>query len=159
MIAVYRTRFPGHKFASCGGPEWVGLIPGVTGLVWAQVAVFLDQPLGIVAFDEHPHGIPQLVDVAVDAAMDDLLLEGAVEPLGDAVGLGLFDESVRGMDRDAALGISANLAVMHSRRAEIKKLEREALKRLAPDAAFQALLRLNGRGRQAGMGLADNHKT
>ena len=54
-------------------------------------------------------------------------------------------------DRDTALGISANLAVMHSRRAEIKKLEREALKRLAPDAAFQALLRVNGIGNILGM--------
>ncbi len=33
------------------------------------------------------------MDVAVDAAMDDLFLERAIEPLGDAVGLGLFDGS------------------------------------------------------------------
>ena len=59
----------------------------------AQVAVLLHDPLGIVLFDEPADGVPQLRDVAVDAAMDDLFLERAIEPLGDAVGLGLFDEA------------------------------------------------------------------
>ena len=60
----------------------------------AQVAVLLHDPLGIVLFDEPTDGVPQLRDVAVDAAMDDLFLERTIEPLGDAVGLGLFDEGV-----------------------------------------------------------------
>ena len=38
-------------------------------------------------FDEVAEG-----DVAVDATMDDLFLQGAIEPLGDAVGLGLGDK-------------------------------------------------------------------
>lgn len=54
-------------------------------------------------------------------------------------------------DADAALGICANLAVMHSLQAEIKKLEGEALKRLVPDAAFQALLTASGIGDILGM--------
>ena len=54
-------------------------------------------------------------------------------------------------DRDATLGISANLAVMASLSTEIKKLEREARKRLVPDAAFQALLTVNGIGDILGM--------
>jgi len=49
-------------------------------------------------------------------------------------------------DGDAVLGIGANLAVMHGLGAEIEKLEREALKRLLPDAAFQALLTTPGIG-------------
>ena len=54
-------------------------------------------------------------------------------------------------DRDAVLGIAANLAVMHCQHVEIKKLEREALRRLVPDAAFQALLTVNGIGDILGM--------
>ena len=53
-----------------------------------------DDPLGIVEFDEVADGVPQLRDVAVDATMDDLFLQRAIEPLGDAVGLGLGDEGV-----------------------------------------------------------------
>ena len=69
-------------------------MPRLTSLSGAQVAVLLHDPLGIVLFDEPADGVPQLRDVAVDAAMDDLFLERAIEPLGDAVGLGLFDEGV-----------------------------------------------------------------
>ena len=43
------------------------------------------------------------------------------------------------------------MAVMHCLRAEIQKLEREALRRLVPDAAFQALLTVNGIGDILGM--------
>ncbi len=49
-------------------------------------------------------------------------------------------------DRDAVLGISANLAVMRSLQTEVRKIEREVLKRLVPDAAFQALLTTPGIG-------------
>ncbi len=51
----------------------------------AQVSVLLHDPLGIVPFDEPADGVPQLRDVAVDAAMDDLFLERAIEPLGDEI--------------------------------------------------------------------------
>ena len=66
----------------------------LAGLGGAEVAVLLDQPLGIVTLDELPDGIPRLVDVAVDSAMDDLLLEDAVAPLGAPGGLALLDEGV-----------------------------------------------------------------
>ena len=62
-------------------------MPRLTSLSGAQVAVLLHDPLGIVEFDEVAHGVPQLRDVAVDATMDDLFLQRAIEPLGDAVGL------------------------------------------------------------------------
>ena len=61
-----------------------GGVPRLTSLSGAQVAVLLHDPLGIVLFDEPADGVPQLRDVAVDAAMDDLSLERAIEPLGDA---------------------------------------------------------------------------
>ena len=69
-------------------------MPRLTSLSGAQVAVLFDDPLGIVEFDEVADGVPQLRDVAVDATMDDLFLQRAIEPLGDAVGLGLGDEGV-----------------------------------------------------------------
>ena len=73
-------------------------MPRLTSLSGAQVAVFFDDPLGIVEFDEVADGIPQFRDVAVDATMDDLFLQRAIEPLGDAVGLGLGDEGVGRLD-------------------------------------------------------------
>ncbi len=73
-------------------------MPRLTSLSGAQVAVLLHDPLGIVLFDEPADGVPQLRDVAVDAAMDDLFLQRAIEPLGDAVGLGLGDEGVGRLD-------------------------------------------------------------
>ena len=73
-------------------------MPRLTSLSGAQVAVLFDDPLGIVEFDEVADGIPQLRDVAVDATMDDLFLQRAIEPLGDAVGLGLGDEGVGRLD-------------------------------------------------------------
>ena len=54
-------------------------MPRLTSLSGAQVAVLLHDPLGIVLFDEPADGVPQLRDVAVDAAMDDLFLERAIE--------------------------------------------------------------------------------
>ena len=62
-------------------------MPRLTSLSGA-LAVLFDDPLGIVEFDEVADGVPQL-RVAVDATMDDLFLQRAIEPLGDAVGLGL----------------------------------------------------------------------
>ena len=59
-------------------------MPRLTSLSGAQAAVFFDDPLGIVEFDEVADGIPQLRDVAVDATMDDLFLQRAIEPLGKA---------------------------------------------------------------------------
>ena len=73
-------------------------MPRLTSSSGAQVAVLLHDPLGIVLFDEPADGVPQRRDVGVDAAMDDLLFERAIEPLGDAVGLGLFDEGVGRLD-------------------------------------------------------------
>ena len=73
-------------------------MPRLTSLSGAQVVVLFDDPLGIVEFDEVADGIPQLRDVAVDATMDDLFLQRAIEPLGDAVGLGLGDEGVGRLD-------------------------------------------------------------
>ena len=54
-------------------------------------------------------------------------------------------------DPDAVLGISANLAVMRALDGEIKTLERIARGRPVPDAAFQALLTVNGIGDILGM--------
>ena len=69
-------------------------MPCLTSLSGAQTAILLHDLLEIVSFDEPAEGVPRLRDVVVDAAMDDLLFERAIEPLGDAVGLGLFDEAV-----------------------------------------------------------------
>ena len=57
-------------------------MPRLTSLSGAQVAVLFDDPLGIVEFDEVADGVPRLRDVAVDATMDDLFLQRAIEPLG-----------------------------------------------------------------------------
>jgi hypothetical protein len=55
------------------------------GVEWAEVAVLLDQPLGIGDGGEFADGIADLVDGLEEAAMDDLLLEGPEQPLDDAV--------------------------------------------------------------------------
>ncbi|MGE0039388.1 MAG: hypothetical protein AB7S93_27670 [Xanthobacteraceae bacterium] len=49
-------------------------------------------PLGIVEFEELPHGSADVVDGLLDAAVDDLFLEGSEEPFGHAVDFGLADE-------------------------------------------------------------------
>ena len=64
--------------------------------MWAEMAVLLDQPFGVVAGDEVPDGVAEVVDALEDTAVHDLLLEGAEEPLDDAVGLRLTDEGVAG---------------------------------------------------------------
>jgi hypothetical protein len=55
------------------------------GVERAEVAVLLDQPLGIGDGGEFVDGIADLVDGLEEAAMDDLLLEGPEQPLDDAV--------------------------------------------------------------------------
>ena len=54
-------------------------------------------------------------------------------------------------DGDVVLGIGANLAVMRCLEAEVKKLERELLGRLVPDAVYQALITTPGIGEILGM--------
>src|SRR5450756_511787 len=46
----------------------------------------------MVALEEQPHGGSNVSDSLVDAAIDDLLLEGSEEAFGHAIGLGLADE-------------------------------------------------------------------
>ena len=58
-----------------------GLLPGETGVAGAAQSIFLDQPFGIVALEELAGGGAHVVDGLVDAAMDDLLLEGSEEAL------------------------------------------------------------------------------
>jgi hypothetical protein len=55
------------------------------GVERAEVAVLLDQPLGIGDGGEFADGIADLVDGLEEAAIDDLLLEGPEQPLDDAV--------------------------------------------------------------------------
>src|SRR5450830_276744 len=69
-------------------------VPRRPGRRGAEVAVLLGQPVLVVEVDERLHGLAQLGHRAVDAAVDDLLLEGAEEALRDAVGLRLLDEGV-----------------------------------------------------------------
>ena len=78
-----------------GGPH-DGLVPRCSGIARTAQAVLLDQPLGVVAGDEVADGVTDLVDGLVDPAMHDLLLEGAEEPLDDAIRLGLADERIAG---------------------------------------------------------------
>ena len=109
-------------------------MPRLTSLSGAQVAVLFDDPLGIVEFDEVADGVPQLRDVAVDATMDDLFLQRAIEPLGDAVGLGLGDEGVGRLDApelDLVGEVVRQIlgAVIHGRRQAMRiEREREILK-------------------------------
>src|SRR5450756_1290615 len=69
-------------------------VPRRPGRRGAHEAVLLGQPLLVVEVDERLYGGAQLGHRAVDAAVDDLLLESAEEALRDAVGLGLLDEGV-----------------------------------------------------------------
>src|SRR5947207_1778724 len=95
LIAMYRTRFFGHKVALSGGPH-DGLAAGRSGVARAAQAVLLDQPLGVVAGDEVADGVTDLVDGLVDATMHDLLLQRAKEPFDDAIRFGLAHERVAG---------------------------------------------------------------
>ena len=58
-----------------------------TGLDGGLVAEFFEQPVVIVGVDEGGDGGAECGEILVGAAVDDLLLEGAVEAFDDAVGL------------------------------------------------------------------------
>src|ERR1035437_4642115 len=90
-VKLYRTRFFGHKF-ELSGLLHSGFLPGDTCVVRTAQSIFLDEPFGIVTLEEDPHGGANVVDGLVDTAIDDLLLEGAEEAFGHAIGLGLADE-------------------------------------------------------------------
>ena len=69
---------------------------GKTGLDWGLVAEFFEAPVVVVKVDEGgdggaeplgPEPAEGLGEVLIGAAVDDLLLEGAVEAFEDAVGL------------------------------------------------------------------------
>ena len=71
------------------------------GLIGAQEAVLLHQPLVILAAHEQADDIPQFVEVPVNTAMDDLFFERAVAPLDDAVALRLGDVGIGRCDAPA----------------------------------------------------------
>ena len=69
---------------------------GEAGFERARVAEFLESPFAVVGGDEGGDGGGEFGAMAVGVAVDDLLLEGAVEAFDDAVGLGLADEGEAG---------------------------------------------------------------
>ena len=74
------------------------------GFERALVAEFLKTPFAVVGGDEGRDGCGEFGAVAVGAAVDDLLLEGAVEAFDDAVGFGFADEGKAGREAvEAAL--------------------------------------------------------
>jgi hypothetical protein len=87
LCRMNRTRFLGHSVGLRGHGHGRKLVLAAS-CVWAEVAVFLDQPLGVVAGDEGSDGVAEVFEGLEDAAVDELLLECAEEPLDDAVGLG-----------------------------------------------------------------------
>ena len=68
------------------------------GFERAPVAELFEAPVAVVYFDEGGDGRGQFGTVAVGPTVDDLLLEGAVEPLYHAVGLGFADEGEAGRE-------------------------------------------------------------
>src|SRR5271165_4888746 len=93
LVDLYRTRFPGHK-TRLSGLLHDGLVPCGPCVAGALETILLEQPGGVVSGDKVAHGGANLIDGLIDAAMDDLLLEGAEEPLRDTIGLGFTDERV-----------------------------------------------------------------
>lgn len=71
-----RTRFLGHKAMTCRH-EHGGKFVLVTQGVWAEVAVLIDQPLGVVAGDEVADSLAGVLNGVEDTTMDDPLLQGA----------------------------------------------------------------------------------
>jgi transposase-like protein len=61
LILMYRTRFPGHAVALCGALE-AGVEASGARVERAEVAVLLDQPLGVVAGGEVADCVADLVD-------------------------------------------------------------------------------------------------
>src|SRR5918998_971767 len=78
---LYRTRFPGQPVSLCGAPEGL-VVPGGAHGVWAAMAVLLDQPFGVVAGDEGPDGVTDLVDGLEDASVRHLLFQLALSGCG-----------------------------------------------------------------------------
>src|SRR3990170_2472411 len=70
----------------------------LTGFLGSSEAQFFETPMRIVPLDEFTDGATHLLDVAEHASVDRLLLERAIEPLGDAVGLRFRDEREAGRD-------------------------------------------------------------
>jgi hypothetical protein len=66
------------------------------GVEWTLVAEFLEAPIAVVEDDEGGDRGGQFGAIAVSAAVDDLLFEGAVEAFDDTVGLRLADECETG---------------------------------------------------------------
>ena len=62
------------------------------------VTEFLKAPFAVVEEDEGGDSGGQFGAIAIGVAVDDLLLEGAVEAFDDAVGLGLADERETGRE-------------------------------------------------------------
>lgn len=68
------------------------------GFQRALIKELLGAPVAIVEDDEGGDGGGQLGAITIGAAVDDLLLEGAVKAFDDAVGLGLADEGETGRE-------------------------------------------------------------
>jgi hypothetical protein len=90
MVEIaYRIRFSGHGIAFCGAPD-ARVEPDGAGIDRAEVAVLLDQPLGVVAGGEGAEGVADLVDGEEDVSVDGLLRSknsitgrgGALSPTG-----------------------------------------------------------------------------
>ncbi|QXM24125.1 hypothetical protein KO353_12705 [Elioraea tepida] len=73
-LLLNRTRFLGHSVGLRGHGHGRKLVLAAS-CVWAEVAVFLDQPLGVVAGDEGSDGVAEVFEGLEDAAVDDLLLD------------------------------------------------------------------------------------
>ena len=80
MPRLYRTRLSGHGIALCGAPD-ARVEPDGACVERAEVAVLLDQPLGVVAGGEGADGVADLVDGLEDVSVDGLLLQRPEEPL------------------------------------------------------------------------------
>ena len=74
MRFLYRTRLSGHGIARCCAPD-ARVYPDGAGVEWAEVAVLLDQPLGVVAGGEGADGVTDLVDGLEYVSADGLLLQ------------------------------------------------------------------------------------
>ncbi len=61
-----------------------------------MVAEFFEAPVVVVNGDECGDGGPEFGEVFVGAAVDDLLLEGAVEAFDDSVGFGFAEQGEAG---------------------------------------------------------------
>jgi hypothetical protein len=97
-------------------------------------AELLDPSFGVVALDEGGDRSPDLVEILDDASADDLLLEGAIEAFGDAVGLGLR----AGVDAHAGLRFA--LQVGESSRSLVVPIDLGSLQ-FRPTVAWEPRLR------------------